>query len=72
MRGNTMQTESTARPDESDRIGFDNLDPVRVDEARGFSGDNARGNLREFQSLDELGEAARLAGERFRACFAVK
>lgn len=80
-----MRTENASQfPDELDLVEFDNLEPIRIEEPRGseapggfevsggFVGGNARGDLREFQSLDELGEAARIAGQRFKACFATK
>ncbi|WP_089728340.1 hypothetical protein [Candidatus Thiosymbion oneisti] len=72
-----MHIENTTQVlDEAGVVEFDNLEPVRIEEPRGFeefgefAGDNAQGDLREFQSLDELGEAARAAGQRFKACFA--
>jgi|GEM_PF-3641819 len=66
-----MQTESVTQALDEVSLGeFDNLKPTWIESA--FSGDNARGEFREFQSLDELGEVARIAGERFKACFAAK
>ncbi|MCB2264182.1 MAG: hypothetical protein LGR52_14780 [Candidatus Thiosymbion ectosymbiont of Robbea hypermnestra] len=77
-----MQTESVIRALEDVSFGeFDNLEPVRalvgaesvgIEDLGAFSGDNARGELREFQSLDKLGEAARTAGEKLKACLAIK
>jgi len=68
-----MQTENVAQfPEGLDLVEFDNLEPFGTEDPKAFSSDNARGGLREFQSLDELGEAARVAGERFKACFAAR